>query len=153
MKLLPGRPQSTPQALCTGEWQRQRIVAYISGTSVVILADGVDNLVQTIYLPCRLHAVAFDEKHTGKIAVCAAGGGDNGGGGCGGVGGGSDGGVDGVDGGGGSGGGGGGGGGGDGGDGGSGDGQGAVWVYAPNVLAGQLKVCPSTACVDMAMSF
>ena len=141
MKLLPGRPQSTPQALCTGEWQRQRIVAYISGTSVVILADGVDNLVQTIYLPCRLHAVTFDEKHTGKIAVCAAGGGDDDDGG-GGVGGGSDGGVDG----------GGGGGGGDG-DGGNGDGQCAVWVYAPNVLAGQLKVCPSTACVAMAMSF
>ena len=107
MKLLPGRPQSTPQALCTGEWQRQRIVAYISGTSVVILADGVDNLVQTIYLPHRLHAVAFDEKHTGKIAVCAAGGG-----------------IDGSD-----------------GDG--GDGQGAVWVYAPEALAGRLQVCPS----------
>ncbi|KAF8253872.1 hypothetical protein K440DRAFT_652074 [Wilcoxina mikolae CBS 423.85] len=69
--LLPGRPQSTPQALCTGEWQRKRIVAYISGTSIIILG-GVDKLIQTIYLEHRLEAIAFDE-NTGKIAVCAKG--------------------------------------------------------------------------------
>jgi len=69
--ILPGRPQSTPQTLCTGEWQRKRVVAYISGTSIIILG-GVDKLIQTIYLEHRLEAIAFDE-NTGKIAVCAVG--------------------------------------------------------------------------------
>jgi hypothetical protein len=69
--LLPGRPQSTPQALCTGEWQRKCIIAYISGTSIIIFG-GVDKLIQTIYLEHRLGAIAFDE-NTGKIAVCAEG--------------------------------------------------------------------------------
>ena len=68
--LLPGKPHSSLQALCTAEWQRKRFVIYISGSAVVILA-AVDKLVQTIYLDSGpLAAVAFDES-TGKIAVCA----------------------------------------------------------------------------------
>jgi hypothetical protein len=71
--LLPGRPQSTPQALTTGSWARKRIIAYISGTSLVIL-DGVNKLIQTLY-PSeehRLQACTLDER-TGKIACCADG--------------------------------------------------------------------------------
>ncbi|KAI5797674.1 RAVE protein 1 C terminal-domain-containing protein [Geopyxis carbonaria] len=68
--LLPGKPQAKLQAVCAGEWQRKRIIVYISGTALCILS-GVDKLLQTIYHDDdQLTAAALDES-TGKIAVCA----------------------------------------------------------------------------------
>jgi hypothetical protein len=68
---FPGLPQPTLQALCTVEWDRNRIIAYISGNTAVLLA-GVDKLLQTIYFDHQLAAIAIDEV-TGKLAVCGAG--------------------------------------------------------------------------------
>ncbi|TGZ83117.1 WD40 repeat-like protein [Ascodesmis nigricans] len=65
--LLPGRPLPVPQALCTGEWNRKRIIAYISNTSLVILT-GVNKLLQTIYHDQQLTAIALHEA-SGKLAV------------------------------------------------------------------------------------
>ncbi|KAI5821217.1 RAVE protein 1 C terminal-domain-containing protein [Pyronema omphalodes] len=68
---FPGLPQPTLQALCTVDWDRNRIIAYISGNTAVLLA-GVDKLLQTIYFDHQLSAIAIDEV-TGKLAVCGAG--------------------------------------------------------------------------------
>ncbi|KAI9842429.1 MAG: regulator of (H+)-ATPase in vacuolar membrane [Sclerophora amabilis] len=68
--VLPGKPEAKLQAVCTGKWDGRRVIAYISGTSLVILG-GVDRILQTIYHDdgLELEAVAFDEEF-GKIAVC-----------------------------------------------------------------------------------
>ncbi|KAI5803285.1 RAVE protein 1 C terminal-domain-containing protein [Peziza echinospora] len=68
--VLPGRPQATLQAVCTGEWGRLRLVAYVSGKTLVILG-GVDEILQTIYHDGGdLTAVAIDEQ-SGKFAVAS----------------------------------------------------------------------------------
>ncbi|KAL7269050.1 regulator of (H+)-ATPase in vacuolar membrane [Rhizina undulata] len=67
--VLPGKPQAKLQAVCTVEWKRKRLIAYISGIALVILAD-LNVLIQTIYHDDELEAVAIDEA-SGKIAVCS----------------------------------------------------------------------------------
>ncbi|KAI9761570.1 MAG: hypothetical protein M4579_000962 [Chaenotheca gracillima] len=68
--VLPGKPQAKLQAVCAGQWDGRRVIAYISGVALVILG-GVDQILQTIYHDegTALEAVAFDED-SGKIAVC-----------------------------------------------------------------------------------
>lgn len=84
--VLPGKPQAKLQAICTTEWEGQRIVvrpwstirvqkltetskAYISGSALIILG-GPHNIIQTVYHDASPHldTVAIDEA-TGKIAV------------------------------------------------------------------------------------
>ncbi|KAI9892011.1 MAG: regulator of (H+)-ATPase in vacuolar membrane [Vezdaea aestivalis] len=69
--ILPGKPQAKLQAVCTGQWEAHRIVAYISGNSVAILG-GPYQLLQTIYLDdgVLLEALVLDEE-TGKFAACS----------------------------------------------------------------------------------
>ncbi|KAJ9610798.1 regulator of (H+)-ATPase in vacuolar membrane [Cladophialophora chaetospira] len=68
--ILPGRPQSKRQALCTAHWDGLRLVAYISGNAAVILS-GPHNILQTIYVDTveSLTAITFEES-TGRIALC-----------------------------------------------------------------------------------
>lgn len=68
--ILPGKPQAKLQAVCSARWENLRLVAYISGSALVILSSPHD-LLQTIYLDedQELEAVAVDEA-TGKIATC-----------------------------------------------------------------------------------
>lgn len=71
--ILPGKPQTQLQAACTGSWEGQLVVAYISGSAVVI-CNGPDSLLQTIY-----HEDLSDEGlvaityhgESGKIAVAS----------------------------------------------------------------------------------
>ena len=69
--VLPGKAQAKLQAVTTAQWQGRRIVAYISGSALVILA-GSHVLLQTIYHDESesLDAVAIDEA-SGKIASCS----------------------------------------------------------------------------------
>ncbi|KAG0643869.1 RAVE protein 1 C terminal-domain-containing protein [Tuber brumale] len=69
--LLPGKPQSNSQAVCTVEWGRKRIIAYVSGCALVLLGS-VDRLIQTIYHDVEVFGVAVDEI-SGKIATVAKG--------------------------------------------------------------------------------
>ncbi|KAI9674117.1 MAG: regulator of (H+)-ATPase in vacuolar membrane [Caeruleum heppii] len=68
--VLPGKPQAKLQAVCVGQWADQRIIVYISGNAIVILA-GPTQILQTIYHddPRELEAVVVDEE-SGKIAAC-----------------------------------------------------------------------------------
>lgn len=68
--VLPGKPQAKLQAVCTTQWEGLRLVAYISGSALVILS-GPNNPLQTLYLDehSELDAVAIDGI-TGKIATC-----------------------------------------------------------------------------------
>ncbi|MCJ1260826.1 regulator of (H+)-ATPase in vacuolar membrane [Lobaria immixta] len=68
--VLPGKPQAKLQAVCTAQWEGQRIVAYASGNALIILG-GPHDLIQTIYHDGSpaLDAVAIDNS-TGKIATC-----------------------------------------------------------------------------------
>ncbi|KEF60821.1 uncharacterized protein A1O9_02383 [Exophiala aquamarina CBS 119918] len=68
--ILPGRPQSTRQALCTAHWDGLRIVAYISGNAAIILS-GPQTILQTIYVDTveTISAITLDET-TGRIALC-----------------------------------------------------------------------------------
>lgn len=70
--VLPGKPQAKLQAVCTTQWEGLRLIAYISGSALVILS-GPNHLLQTIYLDehDELDAVAIDEG-TGKIATCSS---------------------------------------------------------------------------------
>ncbi|KAF2096638.1 hypothetical protein NA57DRAFT_67310 [Rhizodiscina lignyota] len=70
--ILPGKPQAELQAVTTGLWQDKQIIAYISGSALVIL-DGPNHILQTIYVEQDgdLAAVDFDEG-SGKIAICSA---------------------------------------------------------------------------------
>ncbi|KAF8477585.1 RAVE protein 1 C terminal-domain-containing protein [Kalaharituber pfeilii] len=66
--VLPGKPQASLQAICTGEWSRRRLIGYVSGQTLVILG-GVDEIIQTIYHEGgELTTVSFEEE-SGKIAV------------------------------------------------------------------------------------
>ncbi|OCT47344.1 WD repeat protein [Cladophialophora carrionii] len=67
--ILPGRPQSKRQALCTAYWDGLRIVAYISGNAAVILT-GPQTILQTIYVDTveALTAITIEEI-TGRIAL------------------------------------------------------------------------------------
>ncbi|KAI0996628.1 Regulator of V-ATPase in vacuolar membrane protein 1 [Podosphaera aphanis] len=67
--VLPGKPVPVTQAICTGNWNRSRFVAYITGSSLVILT-GSFSLIQAIYDESgeQLKAIAFDETN-GKIAA------------------------------------------------------------------------------------
>ncbi|KAF8456637.1 RAVE protein 1 C terminal-domain-containing protein [Terfezia claveryi] len=66
--VFPGKPQATLQAVCTGEWGRRRLIAYVSGETLVIL-EGVEDALQTIYHEGgKLTVVAIDEG-SGKLAV------------------------------------------------------------------------------------
>ncbi|KZF25219.1 WD repeat protein-like protein [Xylona heveae TC161] len=67
----PGEPRRRPQALSTGCWKDIRLVAFVSGSSLVIF-NGTGEILQTIYhdANCLLDAVALDEA-TGAIAVSA----------------------------------------------------------------------------------
>ncbi|KAI9886031.1 MAG: hypothetical protein M1823_002151 [Watsoniomyces obsoletus] len=69
--VLPGKPQAKLQAVAVGQWKGQRVIAYISGNALVVLA-GPHAVRQTIYVDdeSSLEAVAFDEI-SGKIAVCS----------------------------------------------------------------------------------
>ncbi|KAI9875830.1 MAG: regulator of (H+)-ATPase in vacuolar membrane [Pleopsidium flavum] len=69
--VLPGKPQAKLQAICTGQWEGQRLIVYISGNALVILG-GAHKLLQTIYQDEveDLEAVALDET-SGKIATCS----------------------------------------------------------------------------------
>ncbi|KIW31212.1 uncharacterized protein PV07_02879 [Cladophialophora immunda] len=70
--ILPGRPQSKRQALCTAQWCGLRLVAYISGNAAVILS-GPRSILQTIYVDTvdSLTAITIEET-TGRIALCDA---------------------------------------------------------------------------------
>lgn len=87
--VLPGKPQAKLQAICTTEWEGQRIVvrpygtirfqkltetsqAYISGSALIILG-GPHHIIQTVYHDASppLGAVAIDEA-TGKIAISSS---------------------------------------------------------------------------------
>ncbi|OAP59438.1 hypothetical protein AYL99_06736 [Fonsecaea erecta] len=70
--ILPGRPQSKRQALCTAQWCGLRLVAYISGNAAVILS-GPQSILQTIYVDTvdSLTAITLEET-TGRIALCDA---------------------------------------------------------------------------------
>ncbi|KAF1957089.1 hypothetical protein CC80DRAFT_411478 [Byssothecium circinans] len=69
--ILPGRPQAKLQAVTHGLWERQQIIAYISGNALIIL-DSPSHVLQTTYIDeeTELEAVALDE-NTGKLAVCS----------------------------------------------------------------------------------
>ena len=71
--IIPGRPQATPQALCTALWEGLRIVAYVSGNAVILL-DGPQSLLQTIYVDDvdSLQSVVVEES-SGKVAVSGRG--------------------------------------------------------------------------------
>ncbi|GAB7354945.1 hypothetical protein MBLNU459_g5562t2 [Dothideomycetes sp. NU459] len=72
--ILPGKPQAQLQAVCAGAWEGQLVLAYISGSAVVI-CSGPDSLLQTIYHDDAgsggLTAVAYHGA-TGKIAAADA---------------------------------------------------------------------------------
>ncbi|EXJ67724.1 uncharacterized protein A1O5_09070 [Cladophialophora psammophila CBS 110553] len=70
--ILPGRPQSKRQALCTAHWCSLRLVAYVSGNAAVILS-GPQSILQTIYVDTvdALTAITLEET-TGRIALCDA---------------------------------------------------------------------------------
>lgn len=67
--VLPGKPESTSQALSTGFWDSRRIIVYITGNAFAILSDH-KTLLQTVYDDDEspLCAIAFDEA-SGKIAT------------------------------------------------------------------------------------
>ncbi|EHA48223.1 WD repeat-containing protein [Pyricularia oryzae 70-15] len=67
--VLPGKPESTSQALSTGFWDSRRIIVYITGNAFAILSDH-KTLLQTVYDDDEspLRAIAFDEA-SGKIAT------------------------------------------------------------------------------------
>ncbi|RPB10969.1 hypothetical protein P167DRAFT_508757, partial [Morchella conica CCBAS932] len=65
--LQPGRPASTPHAITTAEWSRNRLIAYISGAALIILSSPT-TLLQTLYHDHPLTAVTLDPT-TGAIAV------------------------------------------------------------------------------------
>ncbi|KAI9825757.1 MAG: hypothetical protein M1819_000475 [Sarea resinae] len=67
----PGNPQARIQALCTGQWEGKRLIAYISGNALVVLG-GIDHILQTVYHDEdeELEAVIFDEA-SARIATCA----------------------------------------------------------------------------------
>ncbi|KAI5211485.1 hypothetical protein AUEXF2481DRAFT_1472 [Aureobasidium subglaciale EXF-2481] len=73
--VLPGRPQAQLQAVCTGVFEGQTVISYISG-SALIICNGPDSLLQTIYhdeLPpgSGLVAVSYDHR-SAKIATASA---------------------------------------------------------------------------------
>ncbi|KAH0605847.1 uncharacterized protein H6S33_004304 [Morchella sextelata] len=68
--LQPGRPNSTPHAVTTAEWERNRLIAYISGTALIVLSSPT-TLLQTLYHDAPLTAVTLDAT-TGAIAVSSA---------------------------------------------------------------------------------
>lgn len=72
--ILPGKPQAQLQTACTGCWEGQLVVAYISGNSIVV-CNGPDSLLQTICVDDGassdeggLVAIAYHGE-SGKIAV------------------------------------------------------------------------------------
>lgn len=71
--ILPGKPQAQLHAACTGSWEGQVVVAYISG-SAVIICNGPDSLLQTIYHEDLseegLVAISYHAE-SGKIAVAS----------------------------------------------------------------------------------
>ncbi|KAH0359480.1 WD40 repeat-like protein, partial [Aureobasidium melanogenum] len=72
--ILPGRPQAQLQAVSTGAFEGQTVICYISG-SALIICNGPDSLVQTIYHddllpPSALVAVAYDHR-SAKIATAS----------------------------------------------------------------------------------
>lgn len=87
--ILPGKPQSKLQALCTAHWEDLRVVvrvipftqqqnlvadtskAYVSGNAIIIL-KGPQEILQTIYVDDvdELEAVTIEES-SGRIAVCS----------------------------------------------------------------------------------
>ncbi|KAL1306181.1 hypothetical protein AAFC00_004283 [Neodothiora populina] len=71
--ILPGKPQAQLQAACTGSWEGQLVVAYISGNAIVI-CNAPDCLLQTIYhddlTEDGLVAITYHNE-SGKIAVAS----------------------------------------------------------------------------------
>lgn len=71
--ILPGKPQAQLQAACTGSWEGQLVIAYISGSAIVI-CNGPDSVLQTIYhedLSERgLVAISYYAE-SGRIAVAS----------------------------------------------------------------------------------
>ncbi|KAK5084491.1 regulator of (H+)-ATPase in vacuolar membrane [Lithohypha guttulata] len=67
--ILPGRPQSSRQALCTVNWDGLRLVAYISGTTVIVF-NGRREVLQSILVDDAnsLFSLSIDEQ-SGNIAV------------------------------------------------------------------------------------
>ncbi|GAB7337820.1 hypothetical protein MBLNU457_4224t3 [Dothideomycetes sp. NU457] len=69
--ILPGKPQAKLQAVDHGTWEDQRVIAYISGSALVIL-NGPQSLLQTIYheeeAERGLEAVTYHNA-TGRIAA------------------------------------------------------------------------------------
>ncbi|CAG9993289.1 unnamed protein product [Clonostachys byssicola] len=70
--VLPGKPQSRPQGLAVGYWDKRHLNVYVTGNALTIL-DDIGAIVQTIYDDDEqpLDAVVFDEL-TGKIASCTS---------------------------------------------------------------------------------
>lgn len=69
--ILPGRPQAKLQAVTTGFWEGNLVIAYISGNALAIL-DQPNHVLQTTYIDeeNELEAVTLHEE-TGKIAICS----------------------------------------------------------------------------------
>lgn len=71
--ILPGKPQAQLQAVCAGAWEGQLVVAYVSGSALVI-CNASDSLLQTIYHDDigdqGLIAVTYHAE-TGKIAAAS----------------------------------------------------------------------------------
>lgn len=71
--ILPGKPQAQLQAACTGSWEGQLVITYISGTALVI-CNGPQSVLQTIYheelSEEGLVAVSYHGA-SGKIAVAS----------------------------------------------------------------------------------
>ncbi|KAH8816301.1 WD repeat protein-like protein [Xylogone sp. PMI_703] len=71
--VLPGKAEAKLQAVCTSHWNDRQLTGYVSGDALIIL-DGADGIVQTIYNEgTELSAIAIDEG-SGKIAICAGSG-------------------------------------------------------------------------------
>ncbi|KAI1325613.1 RAVE protein 1 C terminal-domain-containing protein [Xylariaceae sp. FL0255] len=68
--VLPGKPEAGLQAVSTGYWDGKRVIVYVTGNALSILADP-ETVLQTIYDDDerQLETVAFDES-SGKIATC-----------------------------------------------------------------------------------
>ncbi|KAI9783951.1 MAG: regulator of (H+)-ATPase in vacuolar membrane [Geoglossum umbratile] len=69
--VLPGKPQAKLQAVCTGQYEGKRLIAYISNNALVVLT-AADDILQTIYNDegGGLEAVVLDEA-SGKLATCS----------------------------------------------------------------------------------
>ncbi|KAK5940247.1 regulator of (H+)-ATPase in vacuolar membrane [Knufia obscura] len=68
--ILPGRPQPSRQALSTVNWDGLRVVAYVSGNTVIVF-NGRREILQSIVVDDAddLFAVTIEEE-TGQIATC-----------------------------------------------------------------------------------